>query len=74
MKKIFSILVSVFLLGSCKTLTIAMNPSKGAFNSGTIGSVRATDNIPASNTGTANFNFKDAYGKADTVRRDLQLR
>jgi hypothetical protein len=51
-----------------------MNPSKGAFNSGTIGSVRATDNIPASNTGTANFNFKDPYGKADTVQRDLQLR
>jgi hypothetical protein len=68
MKKIFSVLFLLLLSGACKTLPISMNPGKGSFNSGTIGSVRATNNIPVSNTGAANFNFMDtSYRKAYTV-------
>jgi hypothetical protein len=68
MKKITVIFFLCFLAGACKTMPISMNPGKGSFNSGTIGSVRATNNIPVSNTGATNFNFMDtSYRKVYTV-------
>lgn len=56
MKKIYFILFLLVALGGCKSIfSIALNPGKEAFNSGTIGSVRATDNLPNPNTGMSNL-------------------
>ncbi len=47
MKKIYIASFFLFTLAACKsTLPISTNPDKGSFNSGTIGSVRSTDNLP----------------------------
>jgi hypothetical protein len=71
MKKIYTIALLVFTLAACKS--ISMNPNKGSFNSGTIGSVRSTDNIPVANAGTVNVNLKDtSHLKADTTHRNLR--
>jgi hypothetical protein len=44
MKKIY--IISIFFLASCSsTLPFSTNPDKNAYNSGTIGSVKATDDI-----------------------------
>lgn len=67
MKKIFSLSILIELAACGSTLPISMNPDKGSFNSGTIGSVKSTDNIPVANAGTAGFNLKDtAHNKSDT--------
>jgi hypothetical protein len=72
MKKIYSLLILIIAFAACKTMPISMNPDKGSFNSGTIGSVKETDNIPVANAGTKNVNFKDtSHAKTDTVRNFL---
>jgi len=67
MKKLF--IISIFVgLGSCKsTLPIALNPDKSTYNSGTIGSVKATDNLPLSDSGIAHL--KDTMA----IKKDTSL-
>jgi len=45
LKKLYFILLIFFLAGCSSTLPFSTNPDKNAFNSGTIGSVKATDDI-----------------------------
>ena len=64
MKKLWIILIFGGL-GSCKSaFPIALNPDKSTYNSGTIGSVKATDNLPLSDTGS--IYLKDTM----TIKRD----
>jgi hypothetical protein len=73
MKKTYTILFLIFLLAGCKsTFSIAMNPDKSTFNSGTIGSVRATDNIPNYSTTTNNYSDTSLI-KRDTLYRNFHL-
>ncbi len=73
MKKICFFLFLVIITTGCKsTFSIAMNPDKSTFSSGTIGSVRATDHI--ANTKTVLINHNDtSLIKKDSLYRDLRV-
>jgi hypothetical protein len=73
MKKIYSFLFLIIILVGCKsTFSIAMNPDKSTFNSGTIGSVRATDHIANTKTGLINYNDTSLI-KKDSLYRDFRV-
>ncbi|HEX4371744.1 MAG TPA: hypothetical protein VHZ50_00430 [Puia sp.] len=73
MKKI--ILFFLLLIAACKsTSPFATNPDKNAFNSGTIGSVKATDNAETNVNPNISLPVKDStIIKADTSRRQNQF-
>ena len=52
MKIIYSAILLLIFLGGCKTFSFSTNPDKSAFNSGTIGSVNATNYLPYTYPGT----------------------
>ncbi|HLY68097.1 MAG TPA: hypothetical protein VKR53_00120 [Puia sp.] len=74
MKKVI-VLFFILLLGGCKsTSPFATNPDKNAFNSGTIGSVKATDNPSTQDHPRMTLPLKDStIMKTDTSHRQNQF-
>jgi hypothetical protein len=73
MKKTYSIIFLIIILAGCKsTFSIAMNPDKSTFNSGTIGSVRATDNVPNAVPVMTNY-YDTSLIKRDTLYRNFRV-
>jgi hypothetical protein len=64
----------VLLAAACKsTSPFATNPDKGSFNSGTIGSVKATDNASTNVNPNITLPVKDSTIKTDTARKQNQF-
>jgi hypothetical protein len=60
----------LLLIVACKsTSPFATNPDKNAFNSGTIGSVKATDNASTNGNPNITLPVKDSIIKTDTSRK-----
>jgi len=73
MKKIYYILFLAIGLASCKSMfSFAMNPDKGSYTNGTIGSAGITNNVAGANMVTTNYS-DTSFAKRDTLPREFRL-
>ena len=73
MKKIYYILFLVAIFAACKsTFSFAMNPDKGSFTSGTIGSAGFTNSVSGTNMATVNYS-DTSFLKRDTLHREFRM-
>jgi hypothetical protein len=74
MKKIIFLFFIIFIAACKSTSPFATNPDKNALNSGTIGSVKATDNPSTSHNPNITLPSKDStIIKTDTSRKQNQF-
>jgi len=73
MKKIYYTLFLIGTIAGCKsTFSFSMNPDKGSFTSGTIGSAGITNNVAGVNMVTTNYS-DTSFIKRDTLYHEFHL-